>query len=221
MLQFSLAGKAFLEQNKNTAGPPAHCGEDASLRRLIPRAVLAAALTLAGSHAQSAWLGSCITAHLIARWKHDGLWRTEQVYGPKTPDGHQLRFVGKVRAGGRAYKIYYDLNANPDTATNHGHIDLVVATASGRFLGLYDISDIDAKPTRTEGADILFPPRKDDLGHSYNNTIHFGPQGPPRTLHLLFGYNLGFDTPAEFLEFFPHTRPWPQPGPRIADYCKR
>ncbi len=191
------------------------------MRGRFPQAALAAALALVCGQAQAAWLDRCTTARLVASWKHDGLWRTWQVHGRKTPDGHRLRYVGEVRAGGRTFRIYFDVNANPETATHHGHHDLVVTTAGGTFLGLYDISDLDAEPARTEGADILFPPRKDDSGQPYRDRIHFGPKGPPEEPPLLFGYDLAFSTPAEFRKYFPRFRPWPEPGPRIQAYCRR
>ncbi len=93
--------------------------------------------------------------------------------------------------------------------------------AQGKFLGIYDIIDTDAEPIRIEGADILFPPRKDYRGRSFINKIHFGSSGPPEDVPLLFGYDVAFGTPEEFLKAFPGTKPWPEPGPRIADYCKR
>ena len=182
------------------------------MRRLAPQAALAAAFALTWTPAQCAWLDPCTTARLVASWKHDGLWRTWQVYGPKNPDGHHVRYVGKIRAGGRAYKIYYDLNAS-----HHGHADLVVTAAGGKFLGLYDTIDIDAEPTRTEGADILFPPRKDLNGLPFRDRIHFGPEGPPKSVPVLFGYDQGLATPAEFRKYYPH--PWPPPGPRVDTYC--
>jgi hypothetical protein len=71
------------------------------------------------------------------------------------------------------------------------------------------------------GADILFPPRKDDSGRSYADRIHFGPEGPPDPIPSIFGYNEPFGTPAKFREQFPNVKPWPEPGPRVAEYCRR
>ncbi len=47
--------------------------------------------------------------------------------------------MGRLHAGGRTYKIY-DEQFQPET--QHGHQDLVVTTATGTFLGLYDLGDI-------------------------------------------------------------------------------
>ncbi len=189
------------------------------MERLI--SVAAAVLTVVCSQAQGAWLDPCTTARLVAAWKHEGLWRTERVYGPKSTDGHRLRFVGELRADGRAYRIYYDENATQEVQTQRGHKDLVVTSARGRFLGLYSLDDIDAEPTRIARADILFPPRKDDSGRSYRDRIHFGPKGPPKLVPILFGYDVGFGTPEGFLKDNGKVKPWPEPGPRVADYCRK
>ena len=124
-----------------------------------------------------------------------------------------------LRAGSRTYKIYFDDNVDPPT--HRGHKDLVVTTQGGKFLGTYNIIDTDSEPWRIEGSDILFPPRKDDQGRPYRDRIHFGPKGPPEHVPILFGWDVEFGTPAEFLKAFPHVKPWPEPGPRISAYCRR
>ena len=125
-----------------------------------------------------AWLEPCATAHLVAAWKHDGLWRTAAVVDPpRSLLGHQVRPVGRLHAGGRTYKIYYDDNSNPET--QHGHQDLVVTTAKGKFLGLYDLGDITLEPVRIKGADILF-----DASRAYGDRIHFGTKGPPQKTRI-------------------------------------
>ena len=196
------------------------------MRRAHRQMVLViAGLTFASSPAFGAWLRPCATAHLVASWKRDGLWRTAAVYDPpKSVDRHQVRYVGQVRAGGRAYRIYYDDSSNPDTATHHGNQDLVVTAAGGKFLGLYDVSDITdiyGEPIRTEGPDVLFPPGKANGVPFRSNRIHFGPEGPPKKITRFYGYDLEFSTPAEIRKMDPKGKPWPEPGPRIADYCKR
>ena len=193
------------------------------MRSALQRMVLAiAAFAIASSTASGAWLKPCATAKLIASWKHQGYWRTAAIEDlPRSVDGHKVRYVGKLHAGGQTYKIYFDESTDPDTATHHGHQDLAVTTAAGKFLGIYDISDIEAEPVRTQGAEILFPPRKDDSGRSYRDRIHFGAKGPPQEIPLLFGYDLELSTPAGFREDFPDLKPWPPRGPRIAAYCRR
>ena len=176
---------------------------------------------IASSTALGAWLDPCATARLVASWKRDGFWRTSSIDGPYRA-GNQVRFVEKILAGGRAYKIYFDDSADP-APPHHGNQDLIVTSVSGKFLGLYpaaDIVDGYGEPVRTEGSDILFPPGKAN-GVAFDNRLHFGSKGPPKTLHQHLGHDLTFSTPAEFREAFPRLKPWPEPGPRLATYCRR
>jgi len=172
-------------------------GKVRSVFRQIVLAVAGSAI-LSGP-ALGARLAPCTAAHLIASWKHDGLWLTSAVVDPPiSVDGHDLRYAGKLRAASRTYKIYYDDNTEPGSEAHDATQDLVVTTAAGKFLGLYNISDIsDAYegPIQTEGSDILFPLSKGGNGKSFRNRIHFGPGGAPKLVRLVFGYDLGFQVP--------------------------
>ena len=80
-------------------------------RTPIAKCLALAAILTAVSGVQAAprspapWLHRCTTARLLASWKHDGLWRAAAVYGPHQ-EGHRVRYLGKLQAGGRRYKIY-------------------------------------------------------------------------------------------------------------------
>lgn len=174
-------------------------------RQLVAALLLAAS---ASGSASAAWLTPCATARLIASWKREGFWRTAAIVdSPKSLEGHRIRYVGKLGAGGRTYKIYYDDNSDPET--QHGHQDIVVTTGRGRFLGFYEATDIHVEPSGIDGADILFNASKAS-GYS----IHFGPKGPPRSL-MLDGVLIEFAKPDE-TDLKRHER-----GPRLADYCRR
>ena len=59
--------------------------------------VAAAVWAMASTGAHGAWLGPHATAHLIASWKRDGLWRTGAVVDPpKSVDGHRVRYMGRL-----------------------------------------------------------------------------------------------------------------------------
>jgi hypothetical protein len=151
---------------------------------------------------------------LIASWRHDGLWRTAAVFDPpKSPEGHQVRYLGKVRTGRRIYRIYFDQNANPET--KHGHEDLVVTTTAGKFLGFYEVTDPELEPLRVEGADVLFNSSK-----AYGDRIHFGPDGPPPRVFLNGNY-ASFGRPSGSRKDSPDRASLPEPGPRIAQHCRR
>ncbi len=170
-------------------------------------------LTLPGGNgpAFGAWLEPCTTARLVAAWKHDGLWRTAAIVDPpRSTVGHQIRLVGRLRAGGRTYKIYYDSNSNPEN--QHGHQDLVVTTATGTFLGLYDLADINLEPTRIEGPAILF-----GASGAYGDRIQFGPNGPPPESRI-DRENLEFATPQAFRKWYGGP---PPDGPvRVRAHCR-
>ncbi len=179
------------------------------MRRILRHtAIASAACAAASSPAVGAWLSPCATAHLVASWKHDGFWRTSAIVDPpKSVDGHQVRYLGRVRAaGGRNYKIYYDQSTNPETATRHSHTDLVVTTAGGRFLGYYEIADDELEPVGVGGADVLFNSSK-----AYGDRIHFGRGGAPPNVRLNDGR----------YEFDKAEGGKPDPGPRVSAYCRR
>ncbi len=164
----------------------------------------AAAGTLVTSHPSRPWLDPCTTARLVARWMRQDYVRTPVIADPPArPYGHHVRYIGDVHTVGRAYRIYFDVNDDPKT--RHGNSDVVVTTANGRFLGVYDV---DATPERTERADIYFESRKD-----YGNRIHFGRHGLPK--HIWVNGEATEFTPAA--DFGP--APWPPP--KVARYCRR
>ncbi len=183
------------------------------LRGVLQQVVVAAAAwAITSGGALGAWLAPCTTARLVASWKHDGLWRTAAIADQKH-GGHQVRYLGKLHAGSRVYKAYYDVNDDPTMESPQGHQDIVVTTARGKFLGLYDVDS--APPVRTEGADILF----DAKGKS-GDRIQFGVNGPPEQVFVVSDL-FHFNTPAEYRKDFPNEKTWPEPSPRIARYCRR
>ena len=183
-----------------------------------------AGCAVASSPAMGGSLSPCATARLIASWKHDGLWLTSAVFAPPTSvDGHDARYVGEVHAAGRAYRIYFEQVTEPGSEAHDAAHNLVVTTGGGRFLGLYNISEISdiSEPMTTKGSDVLFHPRKDGNGKPYRDRIHFGSMGPPGTVHLLFGYDVTFQTPAEWARDPPQTRQRSEPSDPVVTYCHR
>jgi hypothetical protein len=167
-------------------------------------AVLSAGVLASSPAVGGEWLSPCATAHLIASWKRDGFWRTAAVVDPpKHIEGNQVRYLGKVRAGGQAYHVYYDEGSNPES--KQGHTDVIVASAKGRFIGLYAISDIELEPVGVRGADVLFNSSK-----AYGDRIHFGSNGPPERIYLNEEH-YSFGKPDRSRE----------PGPRLSEYCRR
>jgi hypothetical protein len=129
-----------------------------------------------------------------------------------------VRYVGKVYAAGRPYHVYFDIDSDPDTEAHRGHSDVVITSASGHFLGLYDIDT--TEPVRTQGADILFgTDARSNPGKRAGYRIHFGPNGPPREVYV--GDQFPFSTPAAFPKDYPNLQPWPELGPDVAKYCQR
>ena len=202
-------------------------GGAGQVQRVLSQAAAAiAGWAIVSSPALGGWLSPCATARLIASWKHDGLWLSSAIEDPPISiDGHRVRFVGDLRSGHRAYKIYYDdhSHSTPGSEAHDASQYLIVTTGRERFLGLYyvgDIVDIYGEPTRTVGSDILFPRGKAN-GAPFENRLHFGPEGPPKTVRRFFGYDLTFSTPAEILKQEPHRRHRPEQAPRVAAYCRR
>lgn len=186
--------------------------------------LLFASCAIPSSAAAGEWLNPCSTARLISSWKHDGLWLTSAVDAPPiSVDGHDVRYVGKLRAGGLTYKIYYDQNSEPGSEAHDAAHDLIVTNGRGKFLGLYNIADItdvyDGR-VRTEGSDVVFETEKNEKGSFLRGRIHFSLKGPPRTTNPVFGYSFAFQTPAEFQKSSPRLNPWPEPGPQLARYCR-
>ncbi len=169
--------------------------------------------------ARGEWLSACATDRLVYSWIHQGYGRTDEIYDPpRHPTGNQLRYVGKVRASKRAYRIYFDQGSDPQT--QHGHQDVIVLTSGGKFLGFYEVNDTQLEPLRTKGADILFEPFEDDPNNRDGARIHFGTNGPPQKI-VLNGHDLSFATPADFPKYFRNVGPWPEPRRRLADYCHK
>lgn len=194
------------------------------MRALLQIGIVMAAWTISTSTGLGAWLSPCKTARLVASWKHDGLWLSSAIDAfPISAGGNRVRLVGRLRAGGRSYDIYYDDHSEPDSEAHDATKNLVVTSGRGKFLGLYnisDIADIYGEPTGTDGSDVLFPAGKAN-GAPFGHRLHFGPKGPPKTIPRFYGYDLGFMTPAEIRKDLPRTKPWPEPGPRVATYCRR
>ncbi len=193
------------------------------MRRLLVQTASAFALwALTSSTALGGWLSPCATARLVASWRHHGFWRTSAIYAPPTSvDGHRVRLVGRLRVGARAYKIFFDEHSEPGSEAHDSTQDLVVTSGRGTFLGLYnvnDIVDLYGEPIKTEGSDILFPAGKAN-GEPWDNRIHFGPAGPPKTVRRFFGYDLTFDTPADFRSAREGSRR--EPAPRSVAHCRQ
>ena len=193
------------------------------LRALWQVLLVIAGLAMLSSPALGGWLAPCATAHLIVSWKHDGLWLTSAVDDPPlSVDGHDVSYVGKLHAGGRAYKIYYDQNTEPGSEAHDAAHDIIVTTRAGKFLGLYNVSDVSdiADPIGIEGSDVLFRTEKNERGRFLSGRLHFGPQGPPRKTNLVLGYALSFQTPADWRSIL-SKEPKLKPGPNLAKYCRR
>jgi len=181
--------------------------------RVFRRIALALACTLVSTTAFGAWMSPCATARLIASWKYLSAWRTLAIYDPpKSPYGHQVRYVGPLHAGSRSYRIYFDDSSAPE-GSHHRHQDIVVLTSTGKFLGSYDAGDVPL-PITIRGPDILFNFRKED-----GDRIHFGPAGPPKEVRL-DGELPDFQTPEGFRKDAPNEKPWPPRGPQVRAYCR-
>lgn len=183
------------------------------------------AFTFLASASLGGQLGPCRAACLITSWKHDGFWRSSAVIDPPySIDGNDIRYVGKIRAGRRTYKIYYDEQTNAVSEAHDATHDLDITTAAGKFLGLYEISDVLAyyeEPVSIEGSDIVFPSSKAGK-KPYRYRLHFGPEGPPKKLLNLFGSDVAFDTPADVEKnTAPSAKGIPEPRVKISAYCRR
>jgi hypothetical protein len=95
--------------------------------------------------------------------------------------------MGKVRGGRTTYIIYYYNHDNLED--NHAIQALVIMTASGRYVGEYDIDG--APPAEVSGHDIRYK-----LPEADGNRIHFGPGGPPRVVRIDNDYKQ-FETAVE------------------------
>ncbi len=182
----------------------------------IRRSILASfGFTFIATQAFGAWLSPCATDKLIYSWVHQGFGRTDAIYDPpRSNAGNQLRYVGKVRSGERAYRIYFDAGSNPQTL--HGHQDVIVVTSSGKYVGFYEVNDTDLEPLLTKGADIYFEPPEDDPHNRDGARIHFGPGGPPRSVNIN-GHETTIGGPDHTLK----DLHWPEPKTRVSAYCHK
>ena len=159
------------------------------MRNLIQKTAIGVmCCAFAQSPAVAGWINPCTTAHLIAAWRQQGFWSTAAISDPpSSPAGHEVRYVGKIYVGNRAYKIYFDDNTQP-TGAHRADENVIVTTNIGKFLGHYAISGSDMEPVRTEGADILFELRRDGVSLQQKDSsrfrVHFGLSGPPRNIYL-------------------------------------